>query len=442
MNGTFLKRKSVEFFSVQKYNESIQKTHMKDHIFTGLDIGSSSVKIVIGQKFFDEDKKSQLQIIGVAEHPTEGMNRGIVTSIEDLVASVSACVEKAERMAGVSIERAFVSISGSHIISQTSRGVIAVSRANGEINEDDVERVIEAAQTVATPPNYEILHVIPRTFMVDNQAGIKDPIGMIGVRLEVEAQIIQGLSSQIKNLTKSVYRTGIDIDDIVLSSLAAAESVLSKRQKELGVCLVTIGGSTTSMVVIEEGEVIHTAILPLGGGHITSDIAIGLRIPIDAAESIKLLYGDTVEEKSGKFSSEISLSEFGLGNETVLRNHVVEIINARLDEIFTLVDKELASVSRSGLLPAGVVLSGGGAKLKNITEFSKKKFKLPSSVGIPMSFLTPIEKINDPLYAVATGLVLWADHYYSAKPQKGLNQMTNFHSVSDWIKHWFRAFIP
>ncbi|HLC90121.1 MAG TPA: cell division protein FtsA, partial [Patescibacteria group bacterium] len=221
-------------------------------LIAGLDVGSTMIRLAVGQLAAGAEK---IHIIGSAEVPAEGISKGIISSLEDAVSSVSACLEKAERMIGVPIQNVWVGISGAHIISQESRGVVAVARADGEISEDDVERSIEAARTVATPPNYEILHVIPKSFTVDGQPGIKDPLGMTGVRIEVETQIIQGLSSQIKNLTKAVYRTGLNIEDLVLSILATSEAVLTSRQKELGVAVVNIGGSTTSLAVFEEGDI-------------------------------------------------------------------------------------------------------------------------------------------------------------------------------------------
>lgn len=414
----------------------------KDEIITGLDVGSTTIRIVVGQKVANEKGEEKLHIIGVAEAPSEGISKGVIVSIDDAVSSISACLEKAERMAGIPIEHVFVSISGAHIISQASKGVIAVSRANGEINEDDVERVIEAAQAVATPPNYEILHVIPRSFTVDNQTGIKDPIGMTGVRLEVEAQIIQGLSSQIKNLTKAIYRTGVDIDDLVLAILASAESVINKRQKDLGVALINIGGATTSLVVFEEGDVLHAAILPIGGGHITSDIAIGLRTSIDVAEKVKVEYGCAVPGNINK-KEEINLAEFGLGEDsTVSRKHIAEIIEARLEEIFDMVDRELKKINRSGLLPAGIVLTGGASRLEGIIEVAKKKFRLPASVGYPLEITSPIEKVNDPMFAVAIGLVIWGSQLRSTSKRMGLPRFSSVKEVTSKMKKWFKSLLP
>lgn len=411
---------------------------VRDDIITGLDVGSTAVRAVVGQRI-KGDGEGRFHLIGVAEVPSEGISKGVITSIEDAVSSISGCIEKAERMAGVPVEHAYVSISGVHVISQVSKGVIAVSKANGEINEDDVARVIDAAQAVATPPNYQILHVIPRTFMVDNQAGIKDPIGMTGVRLEVETQIIQGLSAQIRNLEKAIYRTGVDIDELVLSSMAAAESVLTKRQKDLGVALLNIGGTTTTMVVFEEGDVLHTFIVPLGSNHITADIAIGLRTSMDVADKIKLQYGSANPEDVDR-KEEINLSEMSESeHESVSRKHVAEIIEARLEEIFQIADKELKKINRSGMLPSGVVLTGGGAKLPGVVDVAKKQFRLPASIGTPAGITSAIEKINDPVFAVAAGLVIWGTQQHKGN-NTGLGAFSS--DMGARVKKWFKSLIP
>ncbi len=412
----------------------------REEIITGLDIGSSYIRAVMGQRNPNDEK---LHILGVAEYPAEGVSKGVVTSIEEAVTSISQCLEKVERMTGIPVEKSFIGISGTHINSQDSHGVIAVAKADGEIKEEDVERVIEAAQAVATPPNYEILHVIPRSFTVDNQRGIKDPVGMTGIRLEAEVQIIQGLTSQIKNLTKCVYRTGVDIEDLVLGVLASSESCLSKRQKELGVALVNMGSSTTSIVVFEEGDVLHTKILPIGSGHITNDIAIGLRTSIDLAEKIKLEHGSALPSEINK-REEINLGELEGGeNSTVSKKQVAEIIEARLEEIFKMVDKELQKIDRSGLLPAGMVITGGGSKLPGLVEVAKKEFRLPSSIGLPRDFVSAIDKINDPAYTTALGLIVWG---MGLKGKGGFNlSIPKFSSIGDAtkkMKGWFKSLMP
>src|SRR3989338_2282320 len=307
---------------------------MTEEIYTGLDVGSHAVRVAVGKLVPTPNGRNQMHIIGAVEVPSSGVSRGTITDIENAVSSVSKAIEQAERLTGLPLNSAWVGISGSHMMSQESRGVIGVARSDGEIREEDVERAIEAARTVATPTNYEIIHVIPKSFIVDGQRGIKDPVGMNCIRLEVDALIIQGLGSQIKNMTKAVYRTGLDIEDLVFSILATAESVISERQKELGVCVVNIGASTTSLVVFEEGDILHTAVLPIGSDHITSDIAIGLRTSIDVAEQMKLRHATCLPDEVGK-KDDINLAELGAAEEEwVGRKFVAEITEARVSEIF------------------------------------------------------------------------------------------------------------
>ncbi|MGB0757005.1 MAG: cell division protein FtsA [Patescibacteria group bacterium] len=388
----------------------------RESIICGLDIGSSAVRVVVGQL----GEKEEPTILAAVETPSEGVSKGTVTSIEDAVSSISQTLEKAERLSGVELKSAYVGISGTHILSQDSHGVVAVGKANGEIQEDDVERVIEAAQAVATPPNYEIIHVIPRSFSVDGQMNIKDPVGMSGVRLEVDAQIIQGLSSQIRNVTKSVYRTGLDINDLVLGILACSEAVLEKRQKELGVALVNIGSNTTSFAVFEEGDVLHTAILPIGASHITSDIAIGLRTAIDVAENVKLDVG-TALLATVKARTEIDLEQYGADDKEVVSvRKVSEIIEARLEEIFGMVDDELQKIDRSGMLPAGIILTGGGAHMHGVVEFAREQFKLPAAMAKPVVESVAIERVQDPSFSTALGLMLWGAELEQSDGEGGI----------------------
>ncbi|MBI5077241.1 cell division protein FtsA [Candidatus Falkowbacteria bacterium] len=415
---------------------------MSEHIITGLDVGSSMTRIVIGQ-ITKSGEAEQLNIIGVVEVPSQGLNKGLVVSIEDAVSAISGCIEKAERMIGLPIEHAWIGIGGTHIASQESNGVIAISRANGEIQENDVARVIEAARAVAAPVNYEILHVIPKTFSIDNQTGVKDPIGMSGIRLEVTTQVIRGLSSHIKNLTKCVYRTGLDINYVIFSALAAAEAVLTNRQKELGVALVDIGARTTKVVVFEEGDVIHVAVLAIGADHVTADLAMVLQTSLDVAERLKLEIGSALPAQFEK-TEEINLRDFGGDNQVFSKKYIAEIIEARVEEIFDKIDKELQKISRSGLLPAGLVLIGGGAKLPGMVEVGKKKTMLPTAVGASKRFNTAVDKVNDIAFATGLGLVMWG---YGALNEKG---GTKFHlsGISGSVKEttgkvigWFKNLI-
>ncbi|MBI3120082.1 MAG: cell division protein FtsA [Candidatus Kerfeldbacteria bacterium] len=412
----------------------------RQEIITGIDVGSSMIRVAVGTRQAESDK---LHILGVGEHSSEGISKGVINSIEDAVSGISGALEAAERMTGIPIEHAFVGITGAHVLSQDSTGVVAVSKADGEIRDDDIERVLQAAQSVNLPQNYELLHVIPRHFSVDDQKNIKDPVGMSGIRLEVDAQIIMGQTAQIKNLTTSIYRTSVDIDDLVLGILACAESILTKRQKELGVALVNMGAATTSMIVFEEGDVVHTKVLPVGSGHVTNDVAIGLRTSIDVAEKIKLEYGTClpgdVNPRDEIYLDQIEPSESG----AISKKHIAEIIAARIEEIFKMVDHELQLIGRSGLLPAGVVLTGGGAKLPGMVPLAKDTFKLPAQLGYPKELVTAIERINDPAFATAVGLVLWGAELPSGGGHgSSLKSFSTVNQVTQRMKGWIKNFLP
>ncbi len=411
----------------------------RQDIITGLDIGTSQIRIVVGQR----DADGSVRIIGVGEAASAGLSKGNITDVEEVVTSISEALEKAERMSGQTIERAVVGISGTHVKVIQSQGVVAVSRANGQVDPSDVDRALEAAQAVATPPNYEILHVLPLSYTLDNQRNIKDPVGMSGVRLEAHTQIIMGLSSQVKSCSKCVYRTGVDVEGFVFSILATASAVLDKRQKDIGVAVVNIGAATTSVVVYEAGDVLFATVLPVGADHITQDLAIGLRTSLDVAEAIKLEIGCQDSEKISK-RDELDLSRYSQTEKPrtmVSTKHVSEIINARVEELFDLVDKELRAVDRSASLPAGIVLTGGGAKMAGLAEIAKARLRLPAFIGKPLLSASHIEKIDDPRYTTALGLV-----YYALQgSSKSGSIMPNFSSVklaTDRMTKWFKDLLP
>ncbi|MBU0721876.1 cell division protein FtsA [Patescibacteria group bacterium] len=421
---------------------------MRDNIIAGLDIGSTSIRLVAGQKTTNESGE-QLQILGAVTVPAEGINRGAVNSIEDATSAISACLEKAERLIGVPITNVWVGINGPNLKCEKSQGVVAVGRSDNEITEDDVNRAVEAAQALSVPPNYEILHVIPVRFAVDNQEDIKDPISMTGVRLEVETLIIQGLSSQIKNLTKAIYRTGLEIEDLVLSPLAAAEVVIGAKQKELGAALINIGSSTTSLAVFEEGELLHAAIIPIGSEHITADVAIGLRCPINLAERIKIEHGSAKSDKFTK-KDEVDISEL-IKEESIFedsmvisKKYVAEIIEARVEEIFEKIDNELKKIDRSGMLPAGVFLIGSGAKLNDLVEAAKNKLRLPACLGVNQNISLVIDKVNDVNYLTALGLVAWGNQLTKRKKHSKISWLTRGAAGKglEQIKEWFKSLIP
>ena len=378
----------------------------KTELIAGLDIGSSAVRIAAGQMIADGQGRKKLQIIGAAQVPSAGVQRGVVTSIEELISVISQALEEVERVIGAPIEHTWVGITGTGVLCEPSRGVVSAAKADGEISAEDVARAVSAARTIAVPLNYDILHVIPRSFTVDGQSGIKDPIGMTGLRLEVDVQIIHGLSSHLKNMSRAVYRTGVDIDDIILTGLAAGEAVATPRQKELGVAVVNIGSATTSIVVYETGDVLHTVVLPLGSLHITNDLAIGLRTSIEVADRVKLNYGQCVPGGISR-QEKIDLGALGGESEIVAHKYVAEIIGARVGEILEKIDAELQRINRSGLLPAGVILTGGGAKIGGLVELTKDTLRLPATLGYPIDLPSVSAYSNDLGFASAIGLVKW-----------------------------------
>lgn len=404
------------------------------NLVVGLDIGSTKVACCLGTH-----EEGMTNILGYGLVPCMGLRRGIVVDIEETVSAISSCLEEAERMSGYMIESAYIGVGGAHIESENSRGIIAVSKPNGEINEEDVRRAIEAAKTVSLPPNREILHVIPKTFIIDGQEGIKDPVGMSGVRLEVIAHVVGVATGAIKNLTKCVYQSGIAINELVFGPLALSKLLLSKKQKELGVILIDMGAGTTSIGVFEEGSLIHSMVLPIGSSHITNDIAIGLRTSLDVAEKIKKEYGvcdpNQVGEKESINLSKISKTEEG----EVSKRYIAEIIEARISELFSMIKEELRKIDRDGMLPAGAVLTGGGSQLKGLVEAAKNNLKLPAQRGLPVLELAGmVDKLENPLYAQAVGLVLWGI-------EEGKQEFYHKISLGDLpkkIKEFFKQYLP
>jgi cell division protein FtsA len=373
------------------------------------------------------------------------MRKGVVVDVDDVIKSIALAVEEAEKSSGVPVEHAYIGIGGNHITSQKSKGVIAVSRADGEVSADDVSRVINASQALSLPSNREILHVIPLSFVVDGQENIKDPVGMSGVRLEVESLIIEGSVPFIKNLTKCVYQAGVEVDDVILSPLAAARASLTKRQKDLGVISIDIGGGTTGLAVFSEGDLLHTSIIPVGAAHITNDIAIGLRTSIEVAEKVKLEYGSALPSEIKK-RDQVDLADIEEGEEDLVsRYQISRIIEARMSEIFSLVNDELNKIDQAGLLPAGAVLTGGGAKMPGAVDVAKRILKLPAQVGFPIGLGGMVDKVDEPSCAVPVGLLMWGMDEDGARTQvkSGMFSQMKFVSGSmGKVKKWLKTFLP
>ncbi len=406
----------------------------------GLDIGTSKVAIIAGLL-----QEGMTQVIGVGLGPNNGLRKGIVVDIDDTVSGISAALEIAERSSGMPLEHAFVGVGGTQVSVHEAKGVVAVSRADGEISEADVERVLEAARVVAVPPNREILHVIPRNFAVDGQRGLKDPVGMTGVRLEVESQIVAIASSAVRNVVKCVGQAELEVTELVFTPLATAKTLVTKKQKESGVMLVDVGAGTTSLIIFEEGDMIHAAVLPVGSMHITNDIAIGLRISLDAAEKIKIKYG-VADKDMVRNNETIPLSTFEPDEkDRIERKYVAEIIEARLNEIFSMIRDELRKIGKDGMLPAGIILTGGGAKLEGLVEFAKNYLRLPATFGNPLMEVTGlVDQLDDPAYAAALGLMLWGLED-TVKSSRGGNQL-EMHKVGGTLlkkaQHVFKQFLP
>lgn len=416
-------------------------------LIVGLDIGSSAVRIAAGQCVTSSDQSLTFQLIGAAETPSEGILKGNIHSFEDVVSSISACLEQAERLIGLPIEDLYVSVSGTQILIQDAKGVAGVTRADQTVQRQDVSRVIDAARTTAQAANYEIIHVLPKAFSVDNQKDIKDPVGMQGIRLEADVKVVQGLSNHLKNLTKAVFRTKVDIAELVYAPLAAAEAVLSKREKELGVCVLNIGASSMGMAVYEEGELLHANTFLSGANLITSDLVYTLRTSLDVAERLKRAKGHVVP---GTFSKEdtVNLKDFGADvDETFQLGFIAEVMEARVEELFEIIEGELKKIERSGMLPAGIILTGGGAKLPGMTEVARRVFHLPSAVGSCEVDAAVPEIVQDPCFSTAVGLVKWG---YVAEREaaedsapRSMKQVGNlFSKATNPIKKIFKSFMP
>ena len=367
--------------------------------FVGLDIGTSTVRCVIGMLNNDDAK---ISIIGHGSASNAGMRKGIVVHVDDVAEAIVQAITEAERVSGVRIDHATVNINGSHVSGINSKGVIAISAANREIIPEDRLRVEEAAMVVQLPPNREIIQVFAKNYSLDGQSNIKDPVGMHGVRLEVDTHIVTAATPNLRNLNMALEKAQVIPSRYTLSSLAAAEAVLTRQQKEAGTVLIDIGAGTTNIVVIEDGEVQHIAILPIGGIHVTNDLAIGLKTDLDVADAVKIEHA-SLETTNKKASVTVRANET---NYTFKNSDVVMIVEARIEELFEYIDKELRKIQRSRKLPGGAVLVGGTAKIPGMAEFAREKLQLPARMGkmLPMAGL--VDTVDDPAFFTAAGLML------------------------------------
>ena len=372
--------------------------------FAGLDIGTTKISCIIA----DQNDAGELRIVGVGNAPSEGLRRGAVVDLEKTVASITRAVEEAERMSGVQAKGVHAGIAGDHIRSLNSRGVVAVSRKDNEIHAADVARVIEAAKAIAIPTDREIIHVIPQEFIVDDQDGIKDPVGMSGVRLEAEVHIITGAVTSARNICRAIQRAGLKVYDLTLEPLASAAAVLDDDETDLGVVLLDLGGGTTDVAVFHEGAVRHTCIIPFGGANVTSDIAIGLRTPIDKAEAIKIQFGCALAALVNGDESVSVSGVGGRGDKEISRHVLASMIEPRMEEIFALANKEVRKNHFAPLIGGGVVLTGGTSLLPGAAELAEQVFEMPVRLGLPRGLGGLSANVCDPRYATGVGLVLHA----------------------------------
>jgi cell division protein FtsA len=404
----------------------------KDSLVVGLDIGTTKICTVVGEVAND-----QVNIIGLGTFPSKGLRKGVVVNIESTVQSIKKAVEEAELMADCHITSVYAGIAGGHIRGINSHGVIAIK--NKEITPSDVKRVIDAASAVAIPMDREIIHVIPQEYIVDDQDGIKDPVGMSGVRLEGRVHIVTGAITSAQNIIKCANRAGLNVDDIVLEQLGSSDAVLTHEEKELGAAIVDIGGGTTDLVIFSNGAIKHTAVFSLAGSHVTNDISVGLRTPVEEAEKIKIRYGCALTSLVRKDETIEVPSVGGRKPRVLSRQTLAEIIEPRVEEILSLVRDELVKVGYGSLLASGVILTGGSAILEGVPELAEQIFNLPVRRGTPVGIGGLIDLVSSPIYATGVGLVLYGSRNMG-KSRFQVGEGNVFSKVTRRMKEWIGEF--
>ena len=408
-----------------------------EETIVGIDVGTTKVCTLVAEV----DEREKLRIVGVGVVPSQGMRRGVITNIDEATQAIARSVEEAERVSGHTIQSAYVGVGGSHISSLNSRGAVVIGRADRPITQEDVNRAMDAAQAIAIPHNRQIMHAIPRQFTVDGQDGIPDPAGMFGVRLEVEAHIVTATATAIRNLVSCVQAAGIAINELVLQSLASAEAVLRPDEKKMGVVLADIGGGTTDIAIFIEGSVWHTLVWGVGGDHLTNDIAVGLRTPFGTAEELKTHYGHAVVEDIDS-QEYVDINTFGDNpRQSASRRDLATIITARTEEMFEFILREIKRSGYDGLLPAGLVLTGGTAELGGVTELAATRLQMPVRIGMPTGVGGMVAKVSGPSYATAVGLLLWGlEHGPLVYPSR--NKEKGWTYLYDRFLEILKAFLP
>ncbi|MEW5849019.1 MAG: cell division protein FtsA [Myxococcota bacterium] len=405
----------------------------KQNVVVGLDIGTTKIACIVG-----EIHEHGMDIIGIGTHPSRGLKKGAVINIEATVAAIKKAVEEAELMAGVEIQSVYTGIAGGHIKGINSHGTVAVK--DKEIKDGDIKRVIDAAKAVNIPMDREVIHVLPQEYIIDGQDGIKEPLGMCGVRLEAKVHIVTGAVSNAQNIVRSAQRCGLNVADIVLQPLASAEAVLTEEEKELGVALIDIGGGTTDVAVFSGGAIVHTSVLTLGGNHLTNDIAVGLRTPVDEAERIKQRYGCALTSMVDK-NETIDVPSVGHRQPRILARQILtEIIEPRVEEIFELTKREIEKTGHADLLASGVVITGGSTLLEGVQELAEDVLGVPVRRGVPRGIGGLVDVVRSPMYATGVGLLMYGSkhmdsRYFKVREENVYNKVKS--RMRDWLHEIF-----
>ncbi|WP_428607941.1 cell division protein FtsA [Sedimenticola sp.] len=402
------------------------------NLIVGLDIGTSKVVAIVGE--IKPDK--EIEIIGIGSHPSRGLKKGVVVNIESTVQSIQRALEEAELMAGCEIHSVHAGIAGNHIRSLNSHGIVAIK--DREVTHGDVERVIDAARAVAIPADQKILHILPQEFIIDEQEGIREPVGMSGVRLEARVHMVTGAVSAAQNIVKCVRRCGLEVDDLILEQLSSSYSVLSDDEKELGVCLVDIGGGTTDIAVFTEGSIRHTAVIPIAGDQVTNDIAVALRTPTQHAEEIKIRYACALTQLA---ASDETIEVPSIGDRPprrLSRQTLAEVVEPRYEELLGLVQAELRRSGFEDLIAGGVVLTGGSSKMEGLIELAEEVFHMPVRLGVPQYVTGLVDVVRNPIYATGVGLLLFGQQNRTGRLQD-LPGGNNFKAIWNRMKSWFQG---
>lgn len=405
---------------------------MEKNLIVGLDIGTSKVVAIVGEITPDDE----VEIIGLGSHPSRGLKKGVVVNIESTVQSIQRAVEEAELMSGCQIHSVYAGIAGSHVRSLNSHGIVAIR--DKEVTTVDVERVIDAARAVAIPADQKILHILPQEFIIDEQESIREPVGMSGVRLEAKVHMVTGAVSAAQNIIKCVRRCGLEVDDIILEQLASSHSVLTDDEKELGVCLVDIGGGTTDIAVFTEGAIRHTAVIPIAGDQVTNDIAVALRTPTQHAEEIKIKYACALTQLANADET-IEVPSVGeRPDRRLARQTLAEVVEPRYEELFTLIQAELRRSGFEDLCAAGIVLTGGSSKMEGAVELAEEIFHMPVRLGVPQYVSGLVDVVRNPIHSTGVGLLLFG--YNNRAVRESEARMGNgFKSVWNRMKNWFQG---